>query len=132
MRHEYLTRADFPTYKPVYGLDERTGETHPTRRECEADYDRLADEITALIPGSCTTWDECEDGLAFLFYWDESEGVADDYWNRETDPPEIEAVMRYDTMADAIEAVRLAVSQGASRESEWARGCAQYVERWAD
>jgi len=106
MRHEYLTRADFPAWKPKFGIDEETGENHGTEAEFWAECDRLVEQVQALIPGSCASWDASELPVSYLVHWDERPGVADDIDNRETDDPEIEAMIYHDNLADVIEMLR--------------------------
>lgn len=106
MRHEYLTRADFPTWTPKFGRDEETGENHGTEAEFNADCDRLAEQVQVLIPGSCASWDTDDGGVVYLIHWDAAPGVADDAANRETDDPEVEAVFRFDTLRDTIESLK--------------------------
>ena len=106
-RHEYLTNADFPTYKPVFGIDEETGEDHGTEAERDAGFDALVEQVQTLVPGSYAVWSADEDGVAFLVYWDPTPGVAEDYANRETDDPEVEAVFFHDSLSDAISSIEL-------------------------
>ena len=106
MRHEYLTRADFPTWTPKFGRDEETGENHGTEAEFNSDCDRLAEQVQTLVPGSCASWSIEDDGVTYLVYWDPTPGVAEDYSDRETDDPEVEAVFRFDTIRDTIESLK--------------------------
>lgn len=103
---EYLTCADFPTWRPVFGIDEETGENHGTEAEFNADCDRLAEQVQALVPGSCASWDTDDDGVTYIVYWDATPGVAEDYSDRETDDPEVEAVFGFDDLGYAIESLR--------------------------
>lgn len=125
MRHEYLTRADFPTWKPVFGIDEETGEDHGTEAEFEADCDRLVEQVQALVPGSCASWSIEDDGVTYLVYWDPTPGVAEDYSDRETDDPEVEAVFLFDDLGYAIESLRK-MTDATTRER------ALFLERMAD
>lgn len=125
MRHEYLTRADFPTWKPVFGIDEETGEDHGTEAEFEAECDRLVEQVEALVPGSCASWDTDDGGVVYLIHWDAAPGVAEDAANRETDDPEVEAAFRFDALGDMIGLLRQ-MPDATTRER------ALYLERWAD
>ena len=106
MTHEYLTCADFPTWKPVFGRDEDAGIDHGTEAEFNADCDRLAEQVQTLVPGSCASWSIEDDGVTYLVYWDSTPGVAEDYSDRETDDPEVEAVFGFDTLESAIESLK--------------------------
>ena len=119
MRHEYLTRADFPTWTPKFGRDEETGENHGTEAEFNADCDRLAEQVQVLIPGSCASWDTDDGGVVYLIHWDAAPGVADDAANRETDDPEVEAVFRFDTLRDTIESLKQMQENTARERAEF-------------
>ena len=88
---EYLTCADFSAWKPVFGRDEDAGIDHGTEAEFNADCDRLVEQVQALVPGSCASWDTDDTGVVYLIHWDATPGVAEDAANRETDDPEVEA-----------------------------------------
>ena len=103
---EYLTCADFPAWRPVFGIDEETGENHGTEAEFNSDCDQLAEQVQALVPGSCASWDTDDTGVVYLIHWDATPGVAEDYSGRETDDPEVEAVFRFDTLRDTIESLK--------------------------
>lgn len=103
---EYLTCADFPAWTPTFGRDEDAGIDHGTEAEFNADCDRLAEQVQALVPGSCASWSIEDDGVTYLVYWDSTPGVAEDYSNRETDDPEVEAVFLFATLESAIESLK--------------------------
>jgi hypothetical protein len=120
-----LTCADFPTWKPVFGRDEETGEDHGTEAEFNSDCDRLAEQVQALIPGSCASWGVTDDGVTYLVHWDERPGVADDAGNRETDDPEVEAAFFFNDLEDVISSLRK-MTDSTTRER------ALFLERMAD
>jgi hypothetical protein len=120
MTHDgYLTCEDFPAWKPVFGRDEDAGIDHGTEAEFNADCDRLVEQVQALVPGSCASWSIEDDGVTYLVYWDATPGVAEDYSDRETDDPEVEAVFGFDTLESAIESLKQMQENTARERAEF-------------